>query len=489
MARRILALDIGSYSLKAAVIETTLRGCRIVDLVQQRREQERPLIEQLQEFRTAHALHADTVLSCLPGDAVSLRFLDLPFTRSRQLEQIVSFELSDHLPFAPDTVVVDFHLVRRTETGATVLAVAAPKITLSDHLETLAAAGFNPAKIDVAAFAPLTLLHYAGMNLHGLTALLDVGVDRTSILLMQDGLLRGVRTLSIGLNREGGFPAFIRELRWTLLAFGGAQCATPERFFLCGGGSRLSRLCAELAEALTTSIIPFHELPLPLIPDAQQREQGVYANCLGLGLHEALGLRTPTVNLRRNAFAHQERREMLRQELSRLGWLAAGVAVAAGLTFVLEMRQLNTRYNALRQEIRKTFIATLPEVQTIVSEKVQLREAVDALHGRQRLLQGATQESPLELLRRLSAAIPEQISLDVDEWTFDGDTVHLQGSTTSFDAAETIKTTASGLDVFHDVQLKDVKTATGGKKVSFGLQLALAKTNQTTGSGKTENER
>ena len=155
----------------------------------------------------------------------------------------------------------------------------------------------------------------------------------------------------------------------------------------------------------------------------------------------------------------------------------------------MEMHRLNTRYDALRQEIRKTFVAALPETLTIVSEKAQLREAVDALHGRQRLLQGATNESPLELLRRLSAAIPEQISLDVDEWTFDGDAVHLQGSTTSFDAAETIKTTASGLNVFDNVQLKDVKTATGGKKVSFGLQLMLAKASQPRENGKDEKDR
>ena len=488
MARRILALDIGSYSLKAAVLETTLSGRRVINLVQQRRAAERPLVEQLQEFHAAHMLQADTVLSCLPGDAVSLRFLELPFTRARQLEQIVGFELNDRLPFAPDSVVVDFHIVQRTETGATVLAAAVPKTVLTEHLETLAAVGWRPARVDVAAFTPLTLLHYAGINLNGLTALLDIGVDRTALLLLQDGQLRGVRTISIGLNREGGFPAFIQELRWTLLALSGEQGALPERFFLCGGGSRLSRLCDELAEALTAPIIPFHELPLPLVPEAQQREQGVYATCLGLGLHAALGLSTPAVNLRRDASAHQEQRETLRQEFSRLGRLAAGVAAAAGLTFTLEMYRLNTRYEALRQEIRKTFVAALPETLTIVSEKAQLHEAVDAIHGRRRLLRGAPSESPLELLRRLSAAIPEQINLDVDEWTFDGDVVRLQGSTTSFDAAETIKTTAASLGVFDEAQLKDVKTATGGKKVSFGLQLALAKTPQLEKNGKSEKD-
>jgi hypothetical protein len=333
MARRILALDIGAYSLKAAIVESTLRRSRVLGLFQQRRDPERSLVDQLQEFRTAHALQADTILSCLPGDAVSLRFLELPFTRSRQLEQTVPFELSSQIPFTLDAVVADFHIVQRTGDSSTIFTVAVPKITLTEHLDMLAAAGFNPTSVNLAALPPLTLLWFAGVDLSGPTALLDIGVDRTTILLLRDGVLQGLRTLSIGLNRIGGFSTFVRELHWTMLAFGGDAGALPERFFLCGGGSRISRLREELAQALATDVIPFHELSLPLLSDTQRQDQGVYAICLGLGLREALGLTTPAVNFRQGMFVHQEHREAVRKEISRLAWLAAGAAAAAGLTF------------------------------------------------------------------------------------------------------------------------------------------------------------
>jgi general secretion pathway protein L len=257
------------------------------------------------------------------------------------------------------------------------------------------------------------------------------------------------------------------------MAQGGDTLPPLGRIFLCGGGSRISRLRDELAQALLAEVIALHELTVPSVPDSLQHDQGVYATCLGLGLREALGLPSPAVNLRQGTFTHQGRREVVRKELSRIGWLVAGVAAAAGVTFALEIHRLNTRYESVRQEIRRVFTTTLPEVQTIVSEKAQLRDAVETLQSRQRLFQGSTTPSPLELLRQLSAALPDQVSLDLEEWTFDTDSIRLRGSTSSFDAAETIKTTASGLGVFRDVQLKDVKAATGGKKVSFGLQLAL----------------
>jgi Tfp pilus assembly protein PilN len=124
------------------------------------------------------------------------------------------------------------------------------------------------------------------------------------------------------------------------------------------------------------------------------------------------------------------------------------------------------------------FTTTLPEVHTIVNEKAQLQEAVNTLQQQHRLLGGAITTSPLEILRQLSIALPERVTLDLDEWTLDGNAVRLRGTTDSFDTAETIKTTTAALGLFREVQLKDVKTVAGGKKVSFGLHLFFAQENQ-----------
>ncbi len=482
MARRIVALDIGSHALKAAVIESSLRQRRVLNLCQRPRDPERPLTEQLQEFRTAYALSGDTVLSCLPGDAVFFRMLTLPFTRARQLEQTVPFELASQLPLELNNLVVDFHIVQQTPEGTIVLAVAASKTTLTEHLAMLSEAGFDPARISLAPLAPLALLMAAGADLSGATLLLHIAANRTDLALLHDGALTGLRTLSSGLNHEGGFPSFLRELRWTLLALGNGAAPQPERVFLCGEGSRFSQLCVELQQALTAELVSFDELMIPSIPELFRREQGTYAVCLGLGLQEALGLPSPVVNLRQGSFVHQGQQTAIRRELSHLGWLTAGVAAAAGLTFALAMHGLNTRYDSLRSEIRRVFVATLPEAHTIVNEKAQLQEAVETLRSRQRVWQGAAVGSPLEFLRQLSTMLPAQIRLDLDEWTFDTDAIHLQGSTTSFDSAESIKIAMTNLGLFRDVQLKDVKTTAGGKKVSFSLHLML-------GSQKMERER
>lgn len=473
VAQRFLALDFGAHTLKAVLLERTLRGCQVLDFFHLRRDPAQPLAEQVKALWKAHGRHEVTVLSCLPGDAVLHRFLTLPFARLRQLGQVVPFELESYLPFAQEDVVIDFQVIERAAEGVTVLAVAVPKPTLSEHLELLAAAGLDPAVVGIAPLAPLSLLQLAQTGKAGSVAVLDIGEQRTAVALLRDGVLSGFRTFSLGLSREGGFDAFVRELRWTLLAISGRDPILPSCFFLAGGGAYMPRVREELARVLAAEVYPIQDLVLPPVPTAHRQEQAAFAVSLGLGLREALGVAVPGINLRRGEFARRGPQGDTRRDFVRLGWTAAGVVAAAGLALTLELYRLHTRAHLLQQEIRRVFTMTLPEVRTIVNEKAQLQEAVDALQRQRRLIGGTAMISPLEVLRQLSATIPEPVSMDLDEWAFDETAVRMRGTTDSFDTAETIKRTVATLGVFREVQLKDVKTVAGGKKVSFVLQLVF----------------
>lgn len=479
MARRLLALDLGAHTLKAVLLERTLRGCRILGFLRRRRDPNQPLAEQLQALCSGHGGHNVTVLSCLPGDAILYRFLTLPFTRQRQLSQVVPFELDSYLPVAQEEVVIDFQVIGRTSTGTTVLAVAVPKPVLREHIELLQAAGLDPAVVGLAPLAPLSLLRLAQQGQAGSVVVLDIGEQHSAVVLLRDGAVGGFRTLSLGLSREGGFDTFVRELRWTLLALNGRDSALPSCLFLAGGGAYLPQVREELARVLATAVYPLHELVLPAVPPAHRREQAAFAVSLGLGLREAFRVAVPALNLRRGAFACRGRQEGLQQDIARLGWTAAGVVAAAGLAVTLELYRLHARAQLLQQEIRRVFTLTLPEVRTLVNEKAQLQEAVEALQRQHRLLGGAGTASPLEILRQLSMAIPERVSLDLDEWAFDETAVRMRGTTDSFDTAETIKQAVAASGAFREVQLKDVKTVAAGKKVSFALQLVCDRTTPT----------
>jgi general secretion pathway protein L len=404
---------------------------------------------------------------------VTHRLLSFPFTNSRQVSQAVPFELEALIPFRVEDLTIAEQIVRRTETGVTALAVATPKTALREHLTALATAGVEPDKVSFAPLAALPLLSLSGADVNGRTALLDVGEHQSSVVLLQDGGVYGLRTVDQGYQEaDEGAPLFA-VLQWTLLALSGSEGALPTRFFVYGDSAHSPHLKSELERHFSAEVCSFLDLPLPSVAENDRAEQAVFATCLGMGLREALAGSLFAVNLRCGEFSPRVRRDTLRHEWRQLGRLAAAAAIAAGLAVGMDLYHLNSRYHLLRQEVRRVFTAALPEVQTVMNEKAQLEEAIDTLQKRHRLLGGTGAVSPLDVLRQLSAVLPENVPLDLDEWSFDGDAVRLRGITASFEAAETIKTAVTSLGMFRDVQLKDVKTEAGGQKVAFGLQMSL----------------
>jgi hypothetical protein len=332
--------------------------------------------------------------------------------------------------------------------------------------------------VNFAPLAALPLLSLSGVDVTGTTALLEVNDQHSSMVLLKEGTVCGIRTWDRGYDEGDAGAAFLAALQWTLLVLSGNEENLPTRFFVWGDGAAHAHLRGELARHFKAEAHTFMDFALPAVEEKDRPAQAAFATCLGMGLREALAESSLGINLRCGEFSPRAQYDALRHEWHQLGRLATAVAVAAGLAVSMDLYSLNSRYQLLRQEVRRVFAAALPEVQTVVNEKAQLEEAIAALQQRRRLLRGVGTVSPLEVLRHLSAALPVQVPLDLEEWSFDDNAVRLRGSTSSFEAAETIKTAVTSLGIFRDVQLKDVKTETGSQKVVFGLQMLLKQESQ-----------
>ena len=111
MPQRVLAVELDAHELKAAVVETTFRDYRVVGFYRQALvADDGSSAEQLRRFLDAHKLHANTVLTSLPGELVTLRTFFLPFRDRKRLDQTVPFELETQVPFGLDEVVIDYHI-------------------------------------------------------------------------------------------------------------------------------------------------------------------------------------------------------------------------------------------------------------------------------------------------------------------------------------------------------------------------------------------
>lgn len=134
MPQSIVGIDIGAWSIKAVVIESAFRGFRITSV----REAPVPAGDsaELTERQVAALrvlvedgdLKADTYVVGLPAENASIRFISLPFTESRKIDQTMAGELADVLPFDVFEASYDHQLIAKTSDGGSLSLAAAAKM-------------------------------------------------------------------------------------------------------------------------------------------------------------------------------------------------------------------------------------------------------------------------------------------------------------------------------------------------------------------------
>ncbi len=232
-------------------------------------------------------LRKKIVIASIGGHDVIIKRIQLDRMSEQQLREMIRWEAEPHVPFDMDSVQLDFQIMDADSDDAqmSVLLVAAKRDLVERRLELIAGAGLTPAAIDVDPFA----LHNAFERSYpdligGLIALVDIGHEKTSVNLIDDGVPSLVRDVPFGsrrlqewLQNDRGIPADQAndvllgrangtELRALLeekgdeLALGIERAAASVvahsggrslgRVYLCGGGACIAGLAEVVAQRL-----------------------------------------------------------------------------------------------------------------------------------------------------------------------------------------------------------------------------------------------
>jgi len=473
MANHTLVLDVGPTTLRAALIERTLRSQRILGLYAQPRAGSGDLAGDLRDLATANGITWDEVVSVLPGDLATHRILSLPFRDRKRLDQTVPFELEAHLPFELDDAIVDYQVLEGGNGANHVLAVLAPKAAVRSHLAALAQAGVDPRLVDLASLTPLNVVRDAAKARGGSLAYVGLDAQRTTVAVLVDGRLVGLRVLSHGVGDGDDVEDCFREVRWSLLALAEPDAGPLAALWVGGEAAERSGVVAALGRALGTTPQSLDTIAVPAVPVALRAKQAAFATPLGLALRE-VGVAAPFgIDLRQGELAYHRERQAQWRGLARAGILAAVAVVLMVASFVLDANRLAARRDAYRAEIRQVFTSALPDVHTIVNEKAQLQTEIAALEKQRQLYGSLAPSAPraIDSLRALTAAVPADVPLDIDELTLDGGSIRIRGSTQTYENVDAIKRGLAASPEFHNVETKDVRASVDGQKVDFRLTL------------------
>lgn len=519
MARKIVGLDIGSHSIKIVIGR---EGFGKVELLA---AYEKPVNgEGIQEvirsaFREEH-IRPDIVVSSVPGNTVSVHYLQIPFTDEAKIGQVVPYEVEGLIPFPLEEMVIDQFIlsknngsnnVKGPQQGSSVCVALINKDTLQDHIDTLKGAHIEPRVIELEPLA----LYQTLMEWHktdDTVAILDIGASRSNLCIVSKGKPVGMRTfnsggnivtasvqeslgitfeeaeqrkITIGISEtdtisnaiKQGLSNNIIELQQTLHAYEINHKDPVTKLFITGGGARLLNINNYLNNILGMEVANL-SIPEEIAQRLTTRlinggEDLKFVSPTGIGLvlrgsrkRQAFGL-----NFRKGEYFHRKEAKETTGKLIYLLVSVAALILLGSTDFYFRYHSRVTRYEALKSGIRKAYMETFPDARNVVDEYQQLKSAVDDLRKKVVALGGGTDKgvSSLELLNVISEKIPKEIKVNIDDLLIDKSKIRIQGDTESFENVEKIKKELETIPLFKKVDVADAKLGADQKKVKFRI--------------------
>lgn len=315
---RILSLNLGVQTIGLAEFRTSQSGGLVLQSYRLTELLADPATDASRPTQTKIAIDEMlAVLKISPGkvnyaisaQSVFTRFVKLPPVDAGQVDQIITFEAQQNVPFPINEVVWDYQLVGggASDNKLEVVLVAV-KSDLLDALNTAVEdAGLKTNMVDVAPMALYNAFRYNYSDLDGCSLLIDIGARTTNLIFVESkkvfsrSIPIGGTTITAGIAKEFNEPfgaAEERKKKAGFVSLGGAyaepgdpevsriskiirntmtrlhaeisrsisfyrsqqQGAQPARVFLCGGSSSLPYMREFFSEKLQLPIEYFNAL-------------------------------------------------------------------------------------------------------------------------------------------------------------------------------------------------------------------------------------
>lgn len=235
-----IALNIGSQRVSMAVFEPSKSGGLILKaydsetlLADPATEASRPAQIGFAIGQLAQRLKAgrSKVRYAISGQSVFTRFVKLPPLDDDNIEQLVTFEAQQHVPFPLDEVVWDYEILESA--GEKEVVIVAIKGEALDELnESVTSTGLTTAEVDVAPMALYNAFRAAYPGVNEPVLLIDIGAKATDLLYIEGkrfftrSVNRGGVSISSAIAKEYGIPFAEAEAHKTqtgLVALGGGH--------------------------------------------------------------------------------------------------------------------------------------------------------------------------------------------------------------------------------------------------------------------------
>ena len=481
MARYTLGIYWDDISVSACLVKAGMAEFCVEKMLRAPRECDRdhrpvrPAEEDLAELLTGLGpVPPETVVVSMPEREIMYRSLLRPFGDRRKLAQTIGPEVETLLPVLDGEVMIENVLTGRDEAGLhRIEALCVRRSSVEALLEGLKLkVGLDPEIVD----APCTALLAGGRNLFSLEEgasylFVHMGWDDTSLAVLAGREVTFVGAFPHGLGKiaqrlirdgslpPGGLEELLREgfeagelldpcIREVLIAL--SRIDQPQAgYTLVPTGYACS--IRDFAQRLAASAGIAPGMP-EMVPSACSLS---LAEVLEGFLPASLAIRgidtADSVNFRKGDLAYNRKAQWLRGYAGTWAKVAGALvlrwAVAIGLDIFFDARI----DGELSRRIQDEFQTVMPPGTPMVDPVKQLEQHLGRITAKGGGPAGA--DTPLNILRDVSASIPRDIDVLVDNIIIDENSIMISGTTKSYENVERIKTSLSALSYVAEVKI------------------------------------
>jgi type IV pilus assembly protein PilM len=215
--KSVVGLDIGSSAVKAVELKLSGKGYRLTaygmqpvppdSIVDGAIIDAGAVAEAIKQvFEGSKGFKSKDVCTSLSGNAVIVKKITLPVMTPSELDESISWEAEQYIPFDIQDVNLDYQILDPgtgpdSRGSMEVLLVAAKKEKIGDYTTVIAQAGRTPVVVDVDAFALQNAyeVNY-GLDSREVVVLMNAGASAVNINILQGDQSVFTRDISIGGN-------------------------------------------------------------------------------------------------------------------------------------------------------------------------------------------------------------------------------------------------------------------------------------------------
>ena len=506
--QRVIGLDIGSYSIKAVEIVNTFKSYEITNFY----ENVIPNVEELdpdiiipacmEQLFHENNLKADRIITAMPGQYISSRIMSFGFSDPRKIEAAIMSGLEEAVPFNMDDMIIDHQIIGTREGETITLAVMTRKNFLRSFLEHLQRINIDPKLVDVDSLAFYNLSSNMEMPAGECCVLVDVGHEKTSVCIVQDGVLRMFRSINLGgrylteflardletdfseaqrvkhrvsrvlcdddqaLDVEGddriicerltlACNAVVKELGRTFYAFKTWDKQPLAHLYLSGGTAKIKNFDRYLQDQLEIQVTMnrLDRTNLKINP-ALTEHMAIMPQSVAIGMRAVGSMkRHSQINLRQAEFAYIQNYESILKGAA-VAFKVVSIAllllsVSYFIKYFFYKQQIDTlqaqylaEYKMIFPTVKNQYLPgkfTFDKLRNDATAKLQ-KEIEHKRNAVQTFINDNGPSPALVILKELSEVVPKDFKLDVTlyQYTASNSTLVLRGETDSYDAVAKI---------------------------------------------------